>query len=68
MGAAELDSLTPFHLKPHNAAVVICRTEQGNLHIGVAYKFAGRVSFIHLGVHDRLFDDWRWPVVWAVPE
>lgn len=52
----------------HGVAVLLCRTEQGNLHMGVAYRdVAGVRANLHLGWEDYMSDRWEWESAWVVP-
>lgn len=69
MGEAVFESNVAFLSEPHRAAVVICRTESGNLHSGLLHRLAnGRDAVLHLGWQDRLYYEWRWLRLWAVPD
>lgn len=53
------------------AAVVLCRTENGNLHSGLMYRTRRRgvehIAFLHLGWNNYLFQDWQDHRLWAIP-
>ncbi|OGT27220.1 MAG: hypothetical protein A2Z17_01205 [Gammaproteobacteria bacterium RBG_16_66_13] len=67
MGEPVLDSQKPFRVEDH-AAVVLCRTERGNLHLGLLHRgVGGSVSILHLGWEDNLAMDWKWERLWAAP-
>jgi hypothetical protein len=53
------------------AAAVLCRTEHGNLHMGIMYRGRGqKPEFLHLAWDDALSRDWEsdWRYLWASPE
>lgn len=70
MGEAVFESDVSFLSDPsHVAAVVICRTEQGNLHSGLLHRVSNaRAAVLHLGWKDVLSYDWKWLRLWAVPD
>lgn len=69
MGEAKFDTELAFDQQTHEAAAVVCRTTEGNLHAGVYFRTEAGVSILHLGSPDRLYENhWTWPRLWAVPE
>jgi len=58
-----------FQCSSASAAAVICRTEHGNLHLGIYFKEpGGSASILHLGWEDTLkMNDWNWDRLWASP-
>lgn len=67
MGVPVHDATQPFRTEDR-AAVVLCRTEHGNLHLGVFHRLAGgNVGVLHLGWEDYVSMEWSWQRLWASP-
>lgn len=61
---------SPFPADQLAAAAVLCRTEYGNLHMGMIYRGQrGKTEFLHLAWNDDLSRDWepQWRYLWASP-
>lgn len=67
MGEPVFDSDVEFLSQPFMAGAVLCRTEQGNLHVGLIYRDKDQVAILHLGWQDTLLREWQWPRLWATP-
>lgn len=62
------DTNPPFGDCKLATAVVLCRTEQGNLHSGIVYRGNHGPEFMHLGWEDTLLKEWKWSsYLWASP-
>jgi hypothetical protein len=69
VGEARFDEESPFADSGAFAAAVICRTECGNLHVGLLHRSDEHpTEIIHLGWEDQLRNDWNWKRLWAAPD
>lgn len=58
---AVFEAETPFDPDTQLCAVVLCRTEHGNFHVGLLHRAEkGRASMLHLGWRDYLSTEWPW--------
>lgn len=60
-------SSMPLSMGTGSIAAILSRTEHGNLHAGLVYRWGGRIEILHLAWQDRLANDWHWGGVWATP-
>jgi hypothetical protein len=63
-----LEREIPVDVAVHAVTVLLCQTEQGNLHMGVAYRDqAGGRANLHLGWEDNMSNRWNWRGAWVAP-
>lgn len=68
MPGAVFDDVSPFDPERDLAAVVLCRTPHGNLHVGLLHRArAQHAEALHLGWQDQMQQQWPWRRLWAVP-
>ncbi|MEQ1571873.1 MAG: hypothetical protein ABMA64_39970 [Myxococcota bacterium] len=69
MPEAVVDGELAFDPYVQRCAVVLCRTEHGNFHVGLLHRAApGRAAVLHLGWLDYLSMTWPWLRLWVCPE
>jgi hypothetical protein len=69
LGEATFERERSFIAEGLGAAAVICRTPEGNLHLGVLHRTPERqAQIVHLGWQDRMSVDWPWERLWVSPE
>ena len=69
MQEAALDGERAFDPNLHRCAIVLCRTEHGNLHLGLLHRAeTGNAAVIHLGWFNFVSMTWPWLRLWACPE
>lgn len=69
MGRAVFEEESAFIDQSMPAAAVLCKTERGNLHMGLLYRGRdGQAEVLHLAWHDNLSREWGWRRMWAHPE
>ena len=69
MPRAVVDGELPFDPDVQRCAVVLCRTEHGNLHVGLLHRVErGRSAVLHLGWLDYVSMTWPWLRLWVCPE
>jgi hypothetical protein len=63
------DGEHPFDPSVHLCAVVICRTEHHNLHVGLLHRSRdGSEAVLHLGWLNDLDLSWPWSRLWVCPD
>ncbi len=69
MPQAVIDGEQAFDPNVQRCAVVLCRTEHGNLHVGVLHRVEpGRAAVLHLGWFDYVSMQWPWLRLWVCPD
>lgn len=64
-----IDGEQAFDPNLQRCAVVLCRTERGNFHLGLLHRgWEGRAAVLHLGWLDYLSTTWPWVRLWVCPE
>ena len=69
MPEALTDGEHAFDPSVHLCAVVLCRTEHHNLHVGLLHRsIDGRAAVLHLGWLNYLDISWPWLRLWVCPD
>lgn len=69
MPEAVFDEEQAFDTNARRCALVLCRTEHGNLHLGLLHRAqSGQAAVLHLGWLDYLDIRWPWPRLWVCPD